>query len=74
MGCEILSVNANLPDLIVVRSDQGPGTKVEMYPQPVFSKPVRLFATFLLGLGFASAIYLTIVLVQWLVLKTPSGQ
>ncbi len=44
-----------------------------MYPQPVVSNPVRIAGAVLMALGLAAAVYLAILLVQFLVLRTPFG-
>ena len=72
-GIEVLSVNADLPALVTVRSTECIAHNIPMYPQPVVSNSIRLAATFLIALGMAAAVYLTILLVQFLVLKTPYG-
>ena len=73
LGCEVLSVNADLPNLITVRSDQCVAKFVNMYPQPVLTPAKRRIAGFLLAAGLAAVVYGAIVLVQLLVLKTPLG-
>lgn len=73
IGCEVLSVNADLPNLITVRSDQCMAQTVTMYPQPVSSLAKRTVAGLLLAVGASTVIYWLIVLIQFLVLKTPSG-
>jgi hypothetical protein len=35
LGCEIFSINADLPNLLTVRSNQCVARTVNMYPQPV---------------------------------------
>ncbi len=74
LGCEALSVNADLPALITVRSDQCQAKFVPMYPQPVASRAKRMVVGVLLFLGMATAVYLSILLVQFLVLQTPLGR
>lgn len=71
LGCEVLSVNLELPNLVTVRSDQCVAQFINMYPQPVVSNAVRAIDTLLKALGLAAAVYGTILLVQFLVLKTP---
>lgn len=73
LGCEVLSVNSDLPNLVTVRSDQCVAQNINMYPQPTVSNTFRVIATALMALGLAAAMYFSILLVQFLVLKTPFG-
>lgn len=73
LGCEVLSVNQELPNLMTVRSDQCVAQFLNMYPQPVVSPRMRTFTSALQALGLAAAVYAAILLVQFLVLKTPFG-
>lgn len=73
LGVEVLSVNYDLPNLVTVRSAECIAQSINMYPQPVVNQPARVIAKVLMALGLAAAVYLTIVLVQFLVLKTPLG-
>jgi len=70
---ELLSVNRDLPALVTARSTECVARNIPMYPQPIVSNWIRLIATFLMALGMAAAVYLIIVLAQFLVLKTPYG-
>lgn len=71
LGCETLSVNADLPNLITVRSDQCVAQFINMYPQPVVGPTKKRIHGFLLAAGLAAVVYGFIVLIQLLVLKTP---
>jgi hypothetical protein len=73
VGCELLTVNSNLPEIIVARSDQCTAQKIEMYPQPVVKNWHRRVGTILVLAGLALIVYLVILLLQFLVLKTPLG-
>lgn len=73
IGVEVLSVNQELPNLVTIRSAECIAQDIRMYPQPVASKTVRIIATALVALGSATAVYLAIVLMQFLILKTPLG-
>lgn len=73
LGVEVLSVNYDLPNLVTVRSAECIAQNINMYPQPVVSQSVRVIATILMALGLAAAVYLAIILVQFLVLRTPFG-
>jgi len=73
LGCELLSINAELPNLVIVRSDQCVAQTINMYPQPVIPNWRRRTAVALMFAGLALAVYATIVLFQFLVLKTPFG-
>lgn len=73
IGFELLSVNSELPWLVNARSDQCTAVTVDMYPQPVVAAWKRRLAVALLLLGFASAIYISVVVLQFLILGTPYG-
>ena len=73
IGCHLLSVNSQLPDLITVRSDQCTAESVFMYPQPYVANWKRRLALFLGFVGVAGTVYGLILLLQFLVLKTPFG-
>lgn len=73
LGVEVLSVNADLPNLLTVRSAQCVAQNINMYPQPVVSQAVRIAVTALMALGLAAAVYIAILLIQFLVLRTPLG-
>jgi hypothetical protein len=69
IGCELFSVNFDLPGLIYARSDQCVAQSISMYPQPV-AKPwkIRIFAVFSFA-GLGLLIYLLLLLLQFLVLR-----
>jgi hypothetical protein len=71
LGCEVFSINKDLPSLLVARSDQCVARVIAMYPQPVIANWKRNIITLLAAVGLASMVYFAIVLVQLLVLKTP---
>lgn len=73
LGVEVLSVNYELPNLLTVRSAECIAQNINMYPQPVVSQSLRVIVTVLMALGLAAAVYLAIILVQFLVLRTPLG-
>lgn len=73
VGCELMSINADVPALIMVRSDQCVAQNVNMYPQPIVSNARRRVRTILQLSGLALIVYLAILLIQFLVLKTPFG-
>lgn len=73
VGCELLSINAELPNLTTVRSDQCVAKSVNMYPQPVITNSRRRINVALQLAGLGLIVYLTILLIQFLVLKTPFG-
>ena len=71
IGCESFSLNADLPDLILVRSDQCVAKTIDMCPQPVLpSWQIRIAQVFLFA-GMGLVVYLAILFIQFLVLKTP---
>ena len=73
LGCELLSINAELPDLITARCDQCVAQMINMFPQPIVSVARRRMAATLFLAGLALCVYLFLMLLQTLVLKTPLG-
>jgi hypothetical protein len=72
LGCELLNVNIDLPGLVTVRCDEELGRDVPMYPQPVVARWRAWVVLVLAFLGLVSAIYLILIGLQWLILKTPT--
>lgn len=73
IGCEVLSINGKAPALLTARSDECVAKVVPMFPQPVIAPAARNVLRLLVAVGLAAAVYGAIVLVQFLVLKTPLG-
>lgn len=73
LGCELFTINSDLPNLITVRSDQCVAQNINMYPQPVVPNWQRRIAVALMLSGLALVVYASILLFQFLVLKTPFG-
>jgi hypothetical protein len=73
LGCELLSLNDQPPVLIIVRSDQCVAQSINMSPQAILPNWQRRTAAGLMFAGLALVIYAVIVLLQFLVLKTPLG-
>ena len=73
IGCELLTINVDLPNLLIVRCNQCVAQTINMYPQPVIKNWQRRTGVILCLAGLALVVYLTIVLLQFLVLKTPFG-
>lgn len=71
VGCSLLSVSHELPNLVNVRSEQCVAQNVVMLPQPIVSGWLRVLLSTLLAVGSVATIYLAISLIQWLVLNTP---
>jgi hypothetical protein len=71
-GCELLAINAETPNLITFRCDEGVGQSVPMYPQRVVSKGLVRFAQAMILIGIAASVYIVIAGLQWLILKTPT--
>ena len=72
IGIEIMSINADLPALIQVRSAECLAKNVPMM-WIAYVPPWRIAAArFLLLLGCSAAVYGIIALIQFLVLKTPN--
>jgi hypothetical protein len=73
VGFELLAVNAELPNLVTVRSEQCMARYVEMYPQPVVKPWVARLAVALMFAGVGLVIYLVLLLLQFLIVGTPYG-
>ena len=73
LGFELFSINRELPDLVTARSDQCIAQSITMYPQPVVQSWKRRIAAFLVFAGIFSLVYVLIVVLQFLILKTPYG-
>lgn len=73
IGLEIMSINADLPALLVVRSAECTGQNVVLM-WIRFVSPWKInIAKLLLLVGLSTSVYGLIALIQFLVLKTPSG-
>jgi hypothetical protein len=73
IGLELLVVNANMPDLITARSEQCIAKQVEMSPAPVVKVWKKRLAIVLLVLGASTSIYIVLLGLQYLILRTPIG-
>lgn len=73
LGIESLSINKDLPEVLVVRSNQCVAETIDMRPQQVFPQWWIRLATFFFFAGMALVVYMVIVVLQLLVLKTPIG-
>ncbi len=73
VGLEIMSINADLPDLLVVRCAECTAQNVPlMWLRYVSPWKIQL-ARLLLLIGLSASVYLLIELIQFLVLRTPHG-
>jgi hypothetical protein len=73
IGLEIMSINADLPALLVVRSAECTAQNVAlMWTRYVSAWKVNI-ARLLMLVGLSATVYWLITLIQFLVLKTPSG-
>lgn len=71
IGLEIMSINSELPELLVVRSAECTAKNVSLtWIQYVAPWKIAI-ARFLLFVGLGTSVYLLIALIQFLVLKTP---
>jgi hypothetical protein len=68
---ELLSINADTPQVLTARCDQCAAQNIAMYPQPVAKPWQRRLFVALAFAGLALIIYLLLLLLQYLVLKTP---
>ena len=73
IGFELLSVNGDLPALANARSDQCTATSIAMHPQPIVAAWKRRLVVTLLFFGLSFSIYLATLILQFLILATPSG-
>jgi hypothetical protein len=73
LGCELFSINGDLPNLVTVRSDQCVAQTIAMYPQPVRPTWQRRLAILFWLAGLGVAVYAMLLLLQFLILKTPLG-
>ncbi len=64
MGFELLAVNADLPEMVTVRSEQSVATKMRLVPQPMQPRWKVIVAIWLIGCGVAANIYVTTMLLQ----------
>lgn len=71
VGIEMCSINTPLPMLLNVRSDEGPASEVQLTQHPAMPNWKRnLFRVFAF-MGLGATVYLLLILVQFLVLRTP---
>lgn len=73
VGFHVFSINSDLPAFILARCDQCLAQPIQMAPQPVVSAWRRRTLVFLAFTGLASVVYAVIVLLQFLVLRTPQS-
>lgn len=73
LGCHILNINNDLPNLLYVRCDQGAAKSIDMRPQPIVGPARVRVAVVLMLFGLGAVIYLAVLLLQFLVLRTPYG-
>ena len=71
LGCELLALNAETPNLITARCDQCVAQTVNTYPMRVIPNWQRRLLGLLLLAGLAAIVYATIALLQLLILRTP---
>lgn len=68
--CEVLSINAQVPELLVARSEQGLAKFIVLYPQRVFNPLFIKFIQSCIFIGMAGFVYILIFILQWLIIKT----
>ncbi|MFC7302576.1 hypothetical protein [Cognatiluteimonas weifangensis] len=73
VGFHMFSINNDLPAFMIARCDQCVAQPIYMVPQPVVPAWKRRTFAFLAFAGLSTIIYAAIVLLQFLVLKTPFG-
>lgn len=72
-ACELLAVNAELPGLLTARSEQCVAEEVYMYPQPHIAPWQRRVGAVLLFSGAALLLYFLMLMLQFVLVKTPIG-
>lgn len=68
--CEVMAINTQVPMLLSVRCKEGIAQSMMLAPQKVFHPAFINFIRFLIFLGSGSLIYILVILLQWLLLKT----
>lgn len=68
--CEVLSINSEIPELLIARSEQGLAKSISLYPQKVFNPLFVKFIQSCIFIGMAGFVYILIVILQWLITKT----
>jgi hypothetical protein len=68
LGIDLLSVDAELPELIQVRSRYGVGRRINMVPQELQPKWKIITALFLFFAGLAATLYVLIAFLQFVLL------
>ncbi|MFS8930929.1 hypothetical protein [Cupriavidus taiwanensis] len=71
IGFETMSINRDVPAMVMARCESGHAIFVPMSPQPMVSNTRLRFLQCLLVLGLGTAVYWSITVIQFLVLKTP---
>jgi hypothetical protein len=66
MGFELLAVNAALPEMVTVRSEQSVATKMRLVPQPIAPRSRVVIILWLKGCGVAVNVYIVTLLIQLL--------
>jgi hypothetical protein len=66
LGIDVLTINAELPDLIQVRSGHGAGTRIQMHPQQIHPRWKLLLAACLMFVGFVALLWALIALLQFI--------
>jgi hypothetical protein len=64
LGMEMLAVNAELPAICNVRSEEVESIEKAMIPQVVQSPPVLIFAAWLMLIGAIATVYIILVLIE----------
>jgi len=73
LGFEMFSINSDAPEIMVARCDQCAATFINMSPQPIVPAWKRRIAILLMFAGLSTVIYLAILLLQFLIIRTPYG-
>lgn len=71
IGIEVMSVNADLPELLVVRCAECTAKNVPIKWIQEVPKWLNHTVLFLVAIGFSTSIYFALTIIQFLVLKTP---
>lgn len=68
--CEVMSINTDLPSLLTVRCKEGIARNITLVPQKLLHPALIHFCQLLLFLGSVTLVYIVVVFLQWLLLKT----
>lgn len=69
-GIDVLTVNADMPAVLEVRSAEGRGKRIEMTPQQIHPKWKLVLVAYLMLAGFVASLYLGLSILQFIILRS----